>query len=244
MSFDDPDENRTWVVDVTFLESPWRCIFGNGCQGVLTGPAPELEQGCCSYGAHFTGEEDAERVEAIARTLSAAQWQFRSRGLRKAGPIRKTAAGELVTRLVDDACIFLNRPDHPGGAGCVLHSAALERGVNPLELKPDVCWQLPLRRQDEVAEDGHVTSTLMEWQRKHWGAGGGEFHWWCTEAPEAFSGGGDPVYETMRAEITEMTSEAAYGFIAAYLDGRRRGPTVRLPHPTVRAARSNGVGGR
>ena len=35
----------------------------HGCQGVLTGPAPELAQGCCSYGAHFTGRKDADNVE-------------------------------------------------------------------------------------------------------------------------------------------------------------------------------------
>ena len=51
------DEERTWVFDVTFLTSNWTCIFGNGCQGVLTGPAPELVQGCCSYGAHLDRQE-------------------------------------------------------------------------------------------------------------------------------------------------------------------------------------------
>ena len=42
VSFEDPDEERTWVFDVTFLTSNWTCIYGNGCQGVLTEPAPEL----------------------------------------------------------------------------------------------------------------------------------------------------------------------------------------------------------
>ena len=50
MSFPDPDDERTWLFDVTFLESNWTCIFGRGCQGVMTGPAPELVEGCCSYG--------------------------------------------------------------------------------------------------------------------------------------------------------------------------------------------------
>ena len=58
VSFEDPDEQRTWRFDVTFLLSHWECIYGRGCQGVLTGPAPEMEQGCCSYGAHFTDDED------------------------------------------------------------------------------------------------------------------------------------------------------------------------------------------
>ncbi len=70
VSFDDPDEDRTWVFDVTFLTSPWTCIFGRGCQGVLTGPAEELEQGCCSYGAHFVDEDDEATMLAYAERLT------------------------------------------------------------------------------------------------------------------------------------------------------------------------------
>ena len=36
LSFNDPDDDRTWVFDVTFLLSAWTCIFGHGCKGVLT----------------------------------------------------------------------------------------------------------------------------------------------------------------------------------------------------------------
>src|SRR5687767_1072444 len=61
VSFEDPDEDRTWVFDVTFLLSRWTCIFGAGCQGVLTAPAEDLVQGCCSYGAHFTDDLDRKR---------------------------------------------------------------------------------------------------------------------------------------------------------------------------------------
>ena len=32
-----------------------------------------------------------------------------------------------------------------------------------------------LRREDEVADDGHVTSTIRQWDRRHWGEGGQEF---------------------------------------------------------------------
>lgn len=258
VSFEDPDEDRTWLVDVTFLASSWRCIYGDGCQGVLTGPAPELVQGCCSYGAHFTDDEDAARVEAAAAELSAEQWQFRSKGRKRPGVVRRGRDGEITTRLVDGACIFLNRPGFAGGPGCALHRAALERRIAPLELKPDVCWQLPLRREDLTGATGHVTTMLGEWGRRDWGAGGREFHWWCTEAPEAFgagegagagaragahagagaradAGAGAPVYRTLRAEIVAMAGEAVYDLVASYLDQRlRRKATVPLPHPAVR----------
>jgi hypothetical protein len=234
VSFEDPDEERTWVFDVTFLTSNWSCIYGNGCQGVLTGPAPELVQGCCSYGAHLVDGKDARRVEKVATTLTPEQWQFQARG-KKDGVIKKNKHGEIVTRVVDGACIFLNRPGFPTGPGCALHQVAVERGQNPLELKPEVCWQLPLRREDEVADDGHVTSTIRQWDRRHWGAGGSEFAWWCTEAPEAFVGKRQ-VYLEMEAELTEMVGKKTYRTLAAYLHEREeripRG--VPLPHPAVR----------
>ena len=75
LSFEDEDQERTWVFDATFLTSNWNCIFGNGCQGVLTGPAPELVQGCCSYGAHLVDKKDARRVEKAAATLTPEEWQ-------------------------------------------------------------------------------------------------------------------------------------------------------------------------
>ena len=83
VSFDDHEEDRTWVFDVTFLTSSWNCIFGNGCQGVLTGPAEELVQGCCSYGAHFIDDDDVARVEAVAATLTAEEWQFKDKAKKK-----------------------------------------------------------------------------------------------------------------------------------------------------------------
>ncbi len=241
LSFEDPAEDRTWLVDVTFLSSRWRCIYGSGCQGVLTEPAPEQTEGCCSYGAHFTDEADVERVTAAAATLSGEQWQFRSKGRRKAGAVKRDFEGVAATRLVDGACIFLNRPGHPGGAGCALHRAAIDGGVPPRKLKPDVCWQLPLRREDTVAADGHVTSSLGEWGRRHWGAGGAQFAWWCTEAPSAFSRR-EPVYLSLRDELVAMVGEEVYDLLATYLKARaeRRGRSLPLlAHPTVRGRAAN-----
>ena len=116
VSFDDPDEERTWLFDVTFLASAWTCIFGHGCQGVLTGPAPELVQGCCSYGAHFTGKKDADKVERGGQDpRTRACGSSTSKG--RKGVVKKLPDGDLGTRLVDGACIFLNRPGLPGRSG-------------------------------------------------------------------------------------------------------------------------------
>jgi hypothetical protein len=233
VSFEDPDERRTWLFDITFLESNWHCIFGNGCQGVLTGPAEDLVQGCCSYGAHFTDDEDAARVERAAATLTAEQWQFKSKAGK--GVVRTNRSGDKVTRLVKDACIFLNRTDFARGPGCALHVAAMDRNSSYVELKPDVCWQLPLRRDDEILEDGHVLTRITQWERRNWGKGGEEFHWWCTEAKEAYTGTARVVDE-MREELVAMTSRKVYDRLVAYLSDRttRLGGSVALPHPVAR----------
>src|SRR5207248_1928657 len=123
------------VFDVTFMLSHWGCIFGRGCQGVLTEPAPELVEGCCSYGAHFVDAADRRRVERAAKTLTDEQWQFKKKGQQR-GIVKVSKKGEMQTRLVDGACIFLNRPGFPGGAGCALHRAAIERDVPHLDLEP------------------------------------------------------------------------------------------------------------
>jgi hypothetical protein len=241
VSFEDEDEERTWVFDVTFLTSNWKCIFGEGCQGVLTGPAPELVQGCCSYGAHLIDKKDARRVEKVAKTLTADEWE--NHGTKKT-VIHTNKHGELVTRLQGDACIFLNSPGFVSGPGCALHYAALKRGVNPMKYKPEVCWQLPLRREDQVEDDGHVVSTIRQWDRRHWGKGGEEFHWWCTQDPEAFVGT-KPVYEEMEAELTEMVGAHVVQRLLAYLRqrDRLRAQRVALPHPAVRYPKHVTAGG-
>jgi hypothetical protein len=230
VSFEDPDEQRTWVFDLTYLTSAWRCIFGAGCEGVLTGPAADLVHGCCSYGAHFVDEEDEATTLAYAARLTADQWQLKARAARS-GATKGNQDGERKTRVVDGACIFLNRPDFARGPGCALHVAALDAGERPLDWKPDVCWQLPLRRVDTTDDLGLGWSTVREWKRRDWGEGGTEFHWWCTESPDAFVDP-EPVYVTNRDEIVEMIGEPVYQMLVDYLAAR--GTERLLPHPAVR----------
>jgi hypothetical protein len=235
VSFDDPDEDgRRWQIDVTFLLSSWQCIFGCGCQGVLTERAPELVQGCCSYGAHFSDRKDRDHVTRAAKQLTADEWQFLDKG-REKGIYAKSGKDEdgrqeWRTRLVEDACIFLNRPEFPGGAGCALHLHAMRRGIHHSDVKPEVCWQLPLRRIDEEQEDGTVISTLTEFARIGWGEGGDDFAWWCTEAPEAFTGT-EPVYRSLGVELRKMLGSKLHRQVVDYLDARRRARVAPVVHP-------------
>ena len=234
-SFEDPDEDRTWMVDVTFLRSRWTCIYGAGCQGVHDRPTPEWQQGCCTHGAHFVDDDDITNVVATARDLTPQQWQYHHEGTglaRDGRPAWLTSddEGSLMTRVVDGACIFLNRPGFPGGAGCALHRHALDTGRRPLDHKPAVCWQLPLRLVDHVDDHGHVTSTLREWKRRDWGPAGHDFHWWCTDDPAAFVGS-EPVYRALADELVEFIGRRAYDIVVEYLE---RPHPVALAHPALR----------
>ena len=238
VTFPDPvEEGRTWQVDVTFLLSSWQCIFGCGCQGIWTEPTPELEHGCCTYGAHFSDKADRDHVVRAARKLTADEWQFakvgRKKGVYKKAGKNDDGSPDWQTRVVQDACIFLNRPEFPAGAGCALHLHALNTGGHFSDFKPEVCWQLPLRRIDDEQDDGTVVSRLTEFAREGWGEGGEDFAWWCTEAPEAFTAT-QPVYVSMREELRKMLGKKLCEQVVAYLDGRRRVKTFPpVTHPAA-----------
>ena len=235
VSFDSTDEERTWRFDLTYLESNWMCIFGAGCQGVLTEDATDLVQGCCSYGAHLLDADDVANTLAKAALLTDAEWQLRS-----AAPddlIVTNAEGETTTALVDDACVFLNRPGFAAGPGCAFHVAAANHGESFVHWKPEVCWQLPLRREDEVTGDGYIITSVGQWERRHWGAGGAEFHWWCSEAPEAYVGT-KRVVDSMRDELIATVGKKTYARLIAFMDERsvRLESSTPLPHPVARRA--------
>jgi hypothetical protein len=73
--------------------------------------------------------------------------------------------------------------------------------------------------------------TLREWKRRDWGEGGDHFHWWCTEAHDAFVGH-QPVHEALADEIIEMVGSEAYDRLRLLL--LERPVETLLPHPAIR----------
>ena len=233
-TFPDPDDaDRRWLVDVTFLTSPWRCLFGCGCQGVLTAAAPEMQQGCCSYGAHFNSEEDRDRVLAVVGDLRTDEWQHARAGLRR-GVTARLPQGGWRTRLVDGACVFLNRPGAPAGSGCALHSFALRTGESHVRTKPDVCWQLPLRRtfRDVELPDGetYLEVSIGEYDRRGWGPGGHDLDWYCSGNPEAHVGR-EPVFRSNAGELRELMGPEAYDELVVRCEAHLRSRSALALHP-------------
>lgn len=232
VEFPDPaDDEQVFRCDLTWLTSRWSCIFGSGCQGIQAGRA---DDGCCTLGAHFSDEEDEQRVAQHVARLTPDLWQFHDVGTRT-GWVQQDEDGERQTRRWEGSCIFQNRPGFAGGAGCSLHILALREGREPLETKPDVCWQLPVRRTYEWVDRPDDTRVLQvsigEYDRRGWGPGGHDLHWWCTSATSAH-GAGEPVYVTYRPELTELMGKAAYDVLVELCEARMASslPLV-APHP-------------
>lgn len=211
--FVDPVDGTRWSVDLGFLGSTWRCRWGDGCLGILDEPAPELGQGCCSVGAELLDEDEARTVSATGLSLDPERFQFHQAAV-DGGVLTSLAndgsgSARPSTRVVDGACIFLNRPGYPGGAGCALHLAAVDEGDSPLDWKPSVCWQLPLKVEveDGAGSAGGVAGRrLRRWGRADWGAGGATMAWCCTEDEGGVSAydGTSPVAETLGEELAAL----------------------------------------
>jgi hypothetical protein len=200
------DGPTIWRFDRRFLTSNWTCIWGRGCQGILDQPAEHLGQGCCSVGAEMADEDEAMMTAALAATLSPERFEHHLDASRDGVFSDDTRTN---TRLVDGACIFLNRPGFTGGAGCALHLAAIELGESPTEWKPSVCWQLPIKVDWEPQDDGRETATLHAWRRADWGAEGETMAWCCTEEPEAYVGE-RPVIESLADELVAVVGPAVF----------------------------------
>ncbi len=239
VEFADPDDpDQVFRCDLTWLTSAYTCIFGSGCAGIY---ADSPDTGCCTLGAHFCDEDDERRVSGFVARLTPDQWQFH--------PGRSVEADDWVTSDEDgerktlthavsgqEACVFANRPGFTRGAGCALHVLALDEGLNPLETKPDVCWQLPLRRTYRTVErpDGssYTEVGIGEYDRRGWGPGGHDLDWYCTGNTAAHISP-DPLVVTSAAELIEMMGEAGYTELLRHCEAHLRSRSALAIHPAT-----------
>ena len=230
VEFENPaNPEEIFKCDLTWLTSYWQCIYGNGCCGI---DSDKPDAGCCSDGAYYTGKEDETRVFEAAKKLTRADWQFydQARPKKAGGKLQITEIGldkDRKTKKVNDSCIFLNRvgheaPGYTGSFGCALHHLALKEQVHFVDTKPDICWQLPIRRSWETREYGDEQITVVvigEYTRTAWGEGGADFDWYCTSNSEAHVGK-VPVYQSSEVELTKMMGPKGYAELVELCDSR------------------------
>jgi hypothetical protein len=230
VEFENPaNPEEIFKCDLTWLTSYWQCIYGDGCCGI---DADKPDAGCCSDGAYYTGKEDEKRVFEAAKKLTRADWQFydQARPKKVGGKLQITEIGldkDRKTKKIKDSCIFLNRvgyeaPGYTGSFGCALHHLALKEQVHFVDTKPDICWQLPIRRSWETREYGDEEITVVvigEYTRTAWGEGGADFDWYCTSNSEAHVGR-VPVYKSSEVELTKMMGRKGYAELVKLCDSR------------------------
>ncbi len=231
----DESPPQVFRCDVTWLTSSWTCIFGRGCPGIYEG---RPDDGCCTLGAHFADEDDVERVKRFAQELDAETWQ-----LQRDDYLEDLGGEEGVkTRVVDGACVFLNRKGFAGGEGCALHGLALRTGRHPVETKPDVCWQLPISRTYRTVEMPDETEylevTIAEYTRRGWGPGGHDLDWYCTGNTEAHIAT-EPVYRSNEYELRELMGNEGYEELRRLCDEHLANSQTTLVHLATKQAKAN-----
>jgi len=197
------DEGETlWRFDRSFLLSNWTCIWGRGCHGIDAEKASDLNFGCCSVGAEIDGIDEELTLSATVEALRPELFQYHDEA--RAGGVYRDDE-RRNTRVIDGACIFLNRNGFPGGEGCALHLAAVAVGESPMDWKPSVCWQLPIRIDWEMRSDDVEVATVRGWARTDWGDDGDPMAWCCTE--RSSDGGTDEAYVGDRPVVESLGEE-------------------------------------
>jgi hypothetical protein len=211
-------EGEKWRFDATFLLSTWRCIYGAGCCGITGDQDPVRADGCCAVGAQLTEADDFATVAQSVSRLTPDLWQHQRQSVGSAKKpktwFKRLPDGTVATRVVDGGCIFLNRPGFETGPGCAFHFASQQDDSSHVDWKPNVCWQLPLRR--ERVNDMHV---VRAWAAADFGQSGAALRWWCTDQasePTAFTDD-TPVWRSLHRELLAMLGDELYDLLTLEL---------------------------
>ena len=200
-NYEEIDAGETvWRFDRDFLASNWTCIWGKGCKGINATADESLGHGCCSLGAELDGVYEARNLSAAAAMIPAHLFQFHAEA--NEGTVFSDESYS-ATRVIDGACIFHNRNGFAGGEGCALHLAADYFDEAPMDWKPSVCWQLPIKVDWEMREDNVEVATVRRWSRADWGDHGTKMAWCCTDGTDAYVGDSS-VLDSLGDELSEI----------------------------------------
>ena len=238
VEFADPGRRRRSVFrcDLTWLTSRWTCIFGSGCHGHLRRPPGRrllhprralLRQGRREAGRGSAPSELTAEDVAVPRDG------------RKKLVDRADEDGARKTRVVDGACIFLNRPGFAGGAGCALHGLALRTGRHAARdqagrlLAAADPADLPHTSSAPTAPTYLEVDRSREYDRRGWGPAGTTSTGTARATPRRTSAASRSTSPT-RAELAELMGAAAYDELARALRGAP-GASSRRPAATAAA---------
>ena len=246
IEFADPaDPDHLIRADLTWLLSRWTCIFGRGCHGIIAGPGRRRLL-LARRVLHRRGRREAGHG-AAAKLLTPQTWQHYRRGLQELhrdghgrrhepGPAHRhpartarasssttptspaAAAARCTARRCATACTRWSTSRTCAGS---CRSAATRSGPSG-----------PTARRSCV-------TVLAEFDRRGWGEGGHDLHWWCTSSPDAHVGS-EPMYLSYGPELTALIGEKAYDELAELCAAREAAawsPPTPPPHAASRRRR-------
>ena len=186
-----------------------------------------MVQGCCSYGAHFSNRKDRDHVVRAAKELSDDEWQFAKAGRKKGiyaqvreGRGRQASSGARASSTTRASSSTARVPGRRRAARCT--STPCARGRHHSELKPEVCWQLPLRRVDEEQEDGTVVSTLIGVRPRRLGRGRRGLRVVVHRGARGVHRAASPCTGRWARSCARCSATKLYRQVVAYLDERAR----------------------
>src|SRR5690349_21155031 len=205
VEFYDPDNPEHLIAaDMTWLLSRWTCVFGTPACKGTVEGRPD--DGCCSHGAFLSDKDDRARLDDAVKQLTDEDWQFRDKGLGK--------KGYLEWDEYDDKPNLRTRKYK--GACIFLNRPGFPAGIG--------C----------ALHSEALRTVITEYDRRGWGEGGADLHWYCTGDPNAHVGA-KQVWESYGPELTELLGEKAYAELAAMCK-RRSGLGLIAVHPATRLA--------
>lgn len=218
-------------VSVTFMLSSYRCTYGKGCRGFVHSADPDTHDdvGCCMFGFTADTVEDVRNIKRRVSQLTDEDWDPEARA-RLQGKKWYTRRNVLIpsrieSKVFNGRCVFSNAADsdlgRQGKAGCAFHHLANRLGEHPSDVKPETCWLVPLRYEENW--DYKVLASVAS---EDWHFGDPSYPW-CIELPDNYQ---NPrvlsidftVLVRMEKEIRKILGDADYDTLYArclkYLD--------------------------
>jgi hypothetical protein len=250
--FDPEDQFKTYRVNMTFMMSPWGCLFGEGCPGLLN-RGVDYERGCCERGVTFMSEDDFNNVANSVTQLTAEDWDYHGQGYDDTWYLSRKGK-PYITKKKDGRCIFSNRAERgkSGKSGCAFYSLAQRTGQNTVDLMPEIAWGVPIMHDEEYDATREITTiTITANDADDWGGEDerdasvqeGEtphMGWWCMDTPDAFRPENPPFYIGYEKALRRLFGDSFYEGLLKEIALRgwdKQRPVTRMPGEVVNEGR-------
>ena len=192
------DDGYTTRVNLSFLASNWKCIYGQGCPGIFpksaTTIAPDIA--CCMDGFYMVDQDDYNTVDKHVGMLTPDDWDSElQREYTRTGKwaiARRPFTGDdeeddgksnVKSRVIRGGCIFANRADGSVGStgkiGCAfLHMGnRLNAGEHDIfdnseehkNYMPHVCSTVPIKTYWNDAGEWVIDAWSVDmWRIDRW----------------------------------------------------------------------------